>query len=911
MAFFLPPAAMMIGRAALRYGLPALVRTGQNIMRGRGLMQPGAYRGLKPGGTGKALGKRGLQTLGIADLGFGGLGAFDVAQGLRGIDRPEDGSFSMYGAAEPQQRVVQGIGDLAISSLGAPELVKGFGLKGKAINRFAKYIGDMSGKERLGRAVGIGALTGVGSEFIPSTKPGVLAAEKILSDPTVASQYPYEIEMQKVSLDEQGRPKAADIKDAEGFEEIEGNVYAIKQKGIADPDKVTDLETRTRTGRNKRADEQKRETFQDLLDQEYDKVVEKEQREKQIQAMNLNIGNFQNPTGQVNTVSFQRDIEEVGRQIDERVAGGDSATLNYVVKKGEDLEAEDNYGSPDPIEEEKKYLDFLDEYDTANKLIKAEKEKLGAAGRETFDEFYAEFKKNAGLDIPDETANYAAYNFFNNLSAPTNATGMAGFAEAVARAGKIYSEDMLQFYQTEKAARAELAKDYKAYSIRAEELRDKAMSDLLKEERANIIAKGVAQQDAIKSRIEYENKSREEYLKNLEPTEKRFSLIIPNPMGKYVNYKTYEVGRSKKTGQGLIRMKLDDGSVQMVPYNHPVLDKPEHAQLKQALRDPDSLGAFDLPIEKSELRTAARTTMSKTNEVLVNVERVLNIAEKFPNLIGPGGQVRLLSEKAIQIPFEIFKSFGSLKEVVSESYSNVDGSRESIMDSIRGGVARYEQAEKEKVAGKAKYFSNISNNLRDADRLGDNAQEKLDQLNKGKDVSYLGYKSTQSYKVKTADGVETMSGKQIIELLAELQIIETRMKYLLANVYKDKDRLTVFDLKEMERNTEVVTFGKTPTEILGAYKKIKDDMMIRYQNAQEEAVMLGSQISEIAKPNHVFHLYKNNVQKAPVPKQGEKRDDPISNDQLIEDLKKLPGGAILEDNELQVEEQKRGRGERR
>ena len=120
MAFFLAPAAMMAGRAALRYGLPALVRTGQNIMRGRGVMRPGAYRGLKPGGTGKALTKRTMQTAGIADLGFAGLGAFDVAQGLRGIDRPED---TLYGAAEPQQRVVQGVGDVAISSLFTPELV--------------------------------------------------------------------------------------------------------------------------------------------------------------------------------------------------------------------------------------------------------------------------------------------------------------------------------------------------------------------------------------------------------------------------------------------------------------------------------------------------------------------------------------------------------------------------------------------------------------------------------------------------------------------------------------------------------------------------------------------------------------------------------------------------------------------
>ena len=58
MAFQLIPLALQGGRLALRYGLPALVRTGQNIMRGRGAMQPGAYRGLKPGGTKAALGKR-------------------------------------------------------------------------------------------------------------------------------------------------------------------------------------------------------------------------------------------------------------------------------------------------------------------------------------------------------------------------------------------------------------------------------------------------------------------------------------------------------------------------------------------------------------------------------------------------------------------------------------------------------------------------------------------------------------------------------------------------------------------------------------------------------------------------------------------------------------------------------------
>ncbi len=547
MAFFLAPAAMMAGRAALRYGLPALVRTGQNIMRGRGVMRPGAYRGLKPGGTGKALTKRTMQTAGIADLGFAGLGAFDVAQGLRGIDRPED---TLYGAAEPQQRVVQGVGDVAISSLFTPELVKAFGLKGKAINKFANFIGSTgSGYNRAGRGLGMFLTAGIGSEFIPSNKPGPQFAQKVLSDPTLATQYPYSLESEKVTRS----TKPSDVKDAD-FTQVGDSIYATKEKGIPDPEKVTDAR---KSGRNL-TKEDTRETFQEVLDKELLKIAEKEQLETEAmqkeaqkkaelnKKVRFDVSEEQTPGGEINPNS----IERVKEEIDERVTGGDSATNNFIIKTGEELLNEEEQGSPDPAKEEVEYFGFIEGYQKANKLIEEEKAKLikeNTENRQTFDEFYSTFRKNAGLDVPNETANYAAYNFFNNLSAPTNATGMAGFAEAAARASTIYSEDMLQLYQTEKQTRAQLAADFMQHNRDLDAALGTNMAALLKEQRANIIDQGKTTQDYLNEQTKHIMDIREAKRGKLQPGSVRFNFIMPYEEGKFMKLRTYELAESSDT----------------------------------------------------------------------------------------------------------------------------------------------------------------------------------------------------------------------------------------------------------------------------------------------------------------------------------------------------------------------------
>ncbi len=871
---------MMGGRAALRYGLPALVRTGQNIMRGRGAMQPGAYRGLKPGGTKAALGKRTMQGLGIADLGFGISGAQDIVQGLRGVDRPED---SMYGAAEPQQRVVQGVGDVAISSLFTPELVKAFGMKGKAINKFANFIGSTGGVGSRGaRGLGIAGLSSVGSEFIPSNKPGAQFSDKFLSDPTLTAQYPYSIESEKVT----GSTKASDVKDALGVEQVGDDFYAFKETGISDPEKITDTNRKTRGGRNKKDD---RQTFEDVLNEEYAKVVEKEQLEAEAmqretekraelnKKVRFDADQEQNVTGTIN----QESIDVVKEDIDERVAGGDTATTNFVIKSGEELLNEEEQGGPDPAGDERKYFDFMEGYAEANKLIEREKAKLTDEKRKTFDEFYDEFRKNAGLDLPDQTANYAAYNFFNNLSAPTNATGMVGFAEAAARASKIYSEDMLQLYQTEKQTRAQLAADFITHNRTLDAQAGKDMSALLKEQRANLISQSKDMQDYIKAREEHIMNVTEAKRGKLQPGENRFSFVMPYEEGKYMKLKTYQISESKDTGEKLVQIQTKDGRPIFVPFDSEELNQPRYADLKKAIKNPDQYGAYSVPILEAKMRLEPITMMNKADQAMKNIVQVLDIANEFPSLVSAGGAFRQLKEKVIGVPLEIFKAVGNLDEVVSDGFEQVNRNSGAILNEIRS-----------KAQGgdfNAKAYNDIRRNLEKGNEQMTAAQERLITVSKPDSVmTYNGFKTNETYQIKGKDGsMQSISGREIIKTISQLEIIETRMKYLLANVYKEKDRLTVYDLQEMARNTDIVSFSKTPTQIIGSYQKLLRDMTDIYKQKLDEAVGRGVEI------NHMNGQFKNHHYFT----RGRSTEAGVSNNSLIE----FGGGPVKVPNKDDLE----------
>ena len=851
---------MMGGRAALRYGLPALVRTGKNIMRGRGVMQPGAYRGLKPGGTGKALGKRGMQTFAAADIGFGGLGAFDVVQGLRGIDRPED---STRGAAEPQQRVVQGLGELGISSLFTPELVKAFGLKGKAVNRLANFIGSTgSGYNRTGRAVATGLTTAIGSEFIPSNKPGPQFAQKVLSDPTLTAQYPFSLESEKATES----TKRSDFKDA-SLKQVGDSTYAIKAKGIPDPKKVVS-DRRAGSGRNKLKKDD-RQTFEEVLNEEYANIVEKEQLEAEAmqketekkaelnKKVRFDAEQKQNTTGEIN----EKSIKDVSNAIEERREGGDSSTLNYLSNLAEGEIIDDKLkNDPDPAKKERDYFDFLEGYEEANRLIEIEKAKLTDEKRQTFDEFYDEFRKNAGLDLPDQTANYAAYNFFNNLSAPTNATGMAGFAEAAARASKIYSEDMLQLYQEEKQTRAGLAADYTQYQRDLDATLDTNMRALLKEQRDNLISGSAAVTDYLKEKEKYLNDIR----KASKPKDLDRRILVPDPDNPYIPYKTFNAGVDE-FGSSIVQVVLPDGDKTFVKLNDPIFDTKEYASFKAELANGE-----EIPVAEDSILLDKLAMMSKLDESIVNIEDVLNIMQLFPNLTSSGGAIRQFVEKATGIPSEIFKSIDQFGEINAKSYSNIDSSRDRIINEILNkGKVVGPNGEKDawlNITGTDKAslelkkkgrdaYKKLQKNLADGDALQEKALGRIQEVDAGKVTEYKGYKVGQNYEIENSEtGLpEYISGTDIIKMISRLEIIETRMKYLLANVYKEKDRLTVYDLEEMAKNTEVVTFGKTPAQITGSYEKLLEDMLRKYRDKLQESISGGQSIDTLLNKKHRYY----------------------------------------------------------
>ena len=150
-------------------------------------------------------------------------------------------------------------------------------------------------------------------------------------------------------------------------------------------------------------------------------------------------------------------------------------------------------------------------------------------------------------------------------------------------------------------------------------------------------------------------------------------------------------------------------------------------------------------------------------------------------------------------------------------------------------------------------YKKLQKNLADGDALQEKALSRIQEVDAGKVTEYKGYKVGENYEIKNSEtGLpEYISGDDIIKMISRLEIIETRMKYLLANVYKEKDRLTVYDLEEMAKNTEIVTFGKTPAQITGNYEKLLEDMLRKYIDGGQSIDTL------LNKQHRYYHVIKD------------------------------------------------------
>lgn len=72
-------------------------------------------------------------------------------------------------------------------------------------------------------------------------------------------------------------------------------------------------------------------------------------------------------------------------------------------------------------------------------------------------------------------------------------------------------------------------------------------------------------------------------------------------------------------------------------------------------------------------------------------------------------------------------------------------------------------------------------------------------------------------------------GQKTLDELTKAKLIETRMKYILANANKDEDRLTQADINEAAKNTELLKLFSSDEKIRSQYKQLSQEIQNRFK----------------------------------------------------------------------------------
>ena len=138
---------------------------------------------------------------------------------------------------------------------------------------------------------------------------------------------------------------------------------------------------------------------------------------------------------------------------------------------------------------------------------------------------------------------------------------------------------------------------------------------------------------------------------------------------------------------------------------------------------------------------------------------------------------------------------------------------------------------------------------------------------------------------------------QILQTFAELKIIETRMKYILANAIKGADRLTVKDVEDAKESTQIISLFTPGNSVVAQYETLEKQLNSRFitllqnfetQGGDVESLVTGFKTLPVV--DMLEKRRKKKAQKRQIPQTQEKKEK--TNEEAIEELDL--GGAIVQ-----------------
>ena len=499
------------------------------------------------------------------------------------------------------------------------------------------------------------------------------------------------------------------------------------------------------------------------------------------------------------------------------------------------------------------------DYAASDAAIKDYQEKIvaNASKIKSFEEYKKQYDNMVG-DGDETLKNVTMLKWGLSLMQGTsNQGGLAGALDAVSKASLPFANDLQAIAASEKQENQMLAQQYMEY--------EKAAQENLN--RAELTALELSIQQA--QRLENANTSLDTQFINFQlelmkhnAEQERLSQEALNKAGN-LSGKTQLRQFTDEAGIGGVTNKLyhlgkDDGRPKVI-MNGQVIDVLSNPELAAEYERGNDITEDR---DKKGIRTS-RGNLASINEGIRYADIVLGLYKKkdedpdSPTVL-PGFQASLarlvtnFDSFTKDVSQTLFRTSGN-DTVAGRQYDAVNPNTDvNIMKAIQSNLTmepvnptRFADAEDYKREN-LKVQKMFNDDMREAQDIAAQLRDKTNK-NRNKIIArYVDFTGQDQYNLD-----------ETAEQIAQLLVIEQRMKYILANANKGEDRLTVADVEDAGKRTQLFKFLAGSKEIYNTYKVLRQDLISKSRTAVQNYKAYGGSDSSI---NHLVYIPE--VQKA-------------------------------------------------
>ena len=278
-------------------------------------------------------------------------------------------------------------------------------------------------------------------------------------------------------------------------------------------------------------------------------------------------------------------------------------------------------------------------------------------------------------------------------------------------------------------------------------------------------------------------------------TGKRQRVLVEDPNALFGRV-AYDKDVFEKSGQDAIMIpKFDEQGneigTEFVPMKYAeynVIDKPSQSRLDKKRAQ---LGSIAMGIKMTdEIQKLSNKAIGGSGVISLGAENLLGAVENFGEMFG----------------------FGDIADVRSDEFDN------EIIENMIKGVA-------------------IDKKTGEVRKLTDEEEKEQNEL-------------IREYKNDIRNLKEQINSDGTMTEITRAKLIETRMKYILANANKDEDRLTRADIEDAAKNTEIFRIFTSDRKIRNQYQRLNEELQGQFKNKGQQYIALGGNTRYITTNYH-------------------------------------------------------------